>query len=81
MTAFGLAESAELRVDLDQGRLVETAAAQSVGAAANGKAGNAVLWKLAFGGPAGGAGIVGDDESDPADALVGLELAQRDGRG
>lgn len=69
----------ELRVDLDERRLIEAAASLSMGAAWNRQLRHTILGELAFGGAASRAGFVGDDQADAADARVGDQLGQGDG--
>jgi hypothetical protein len=71
----------ELRIDLGQSRLVETAAALRVGASRYGQLGNTIFGELAFGLSAGRAAVVGDDQAHAAYAIVRQELAESDGGG
>lgn len=70
-----------LGIDLDQRRLIEAAAAVRVRAAAHRELGNSILGELALGRPAGRAGVVCDDQADPADTLAALQLPQSDSGG
>jgi hypothetical protein len=70
----------DLRIDLDQGRLVEATAAVGVRATSNGETRDAILGEFALGGAAGGTRVIGNDQPHPTDTFVRQEPAQRDRR-